>query len=122
MGSSPGGRAWDAYRSVGYCTDAAASRITRVVASGREICGTWEDRTSLVFAPARSAMNRSVAGGMAWSLLATRYQDGIVFQAGPPEGSPSVAASSGRCSAAITAAVLVGMSAQNTSWNALGVM
>jgi hypothetical protein len=27
-------------------------------------------------------MNRCVAGGIAWSLLATRYEDGIVFHAG----------------------------------------
>src|SRR4051794_26586288 len=97
MGSSPGGRAWDADGSVGYCTDAAASRITRVVASGREICGTWEDRTSLVFAPARWAMNRSVAGGIAWSLLATRYQDGMVFHAGVPDGLPNASSENGRC-------------------------
>ena len=38
-------------------------------------------------APARSAMNRWVAGGMARSSVAMRYHDGIVFQAGGPESS-----------------------------------
>ena len=31
-------------------------------------------------------MNLSVAAGMVLSLLATMYQDGMVFQAGSPEG------------------------------------
>jgi hypothetical protein len=61
-------------------------------------------------------------GGMAWSSPATRYHDGIVFQAGGPEGSPRTAASSGRCSAAINADLADGTSAQKTSWKALGVM
>ena len=31
------------------------------------MCGTWDDFTSLMCAPARLAMKYSVAGGMAWS-------------------------------------------------------
>lgn len=34
-------------------------------------------------------MNRSVCGGIAWSLVATRYHDGMVFQAGSPALLPS---------------------------------
>ena len=63
----------------------AASRISRVVASGFEIIGTWDARTSTTVAPARWAMNRWVAGGIALSWVATRYHEGIVFQAGSPD-------------------------------------
>jgi DNA-binding NarL/FixJ family response regulator len=58
------------------------------VAMGWDSIGTWQDATWLMVDPARCAMNRWVFGGMAWSLGATRYQDGMVSQAGAPEGSP----------------------------------
>jgi hypothetical protein len=38
-----------------------------------------------MWAWARFAMNSWVAGGMALSWVVTRYQDGIVFQAGTPD-------------------------------------
>lgn len=72
--------------------------------------------TSTVWAWARAAMNFSAAGGMVWSSLATRYQDGIVFQAGVPEGSTSPCAVRGRWVAASSAAVaLLNRPLRNTS-------
>src|ERR1700753_3990541 len=40
--------------------------------------------TSMVVAPMRLANSRSASGGMAWSPVATRNQDGSDFQAGVP--------------------------------------
>src|SRR5258705_13915093 len=67
-------------------------------------------------------MKRSAAGGIAWSWLATRYQDGMVLQAGTPEGWLRVASAAGRWVAAITAAVTWEQSAQNASWKTAGLM
>ena len=53
----------------------AASRMRSVTADGRETIGTCEDRTSAIVAPARLAMNRWVAGGMARSSVAMRYHE-----------------------------------------------
>jgi hypothetical protein len=41
-------------------------------------------------------MNRSKAGGMTLSAVPITAHDGMVFQAGVPEGSDSVLAASGR--------------------------
>ena len=41
----------------------------------------------MVLACARAAMKRSASGGMALSFPATRYQEGMVLQAGGPEGA-----------------------------------
>src|SRR5690348_17953488 len=90
--------------------DFAAARITLSVALGLEIIGTCEAFTSNVFACARAAMNRSVAGGIAWSWVATRYQDGIVFQAGSPDGETNASCENGRCSAHIWSASRFGRS------------
>ena len=38
----------------------------------------------MVVAPMRLANSRSASGGMAWSSVATRYQDGSGFHAGTP--------------------------------------
>src|SRR6476661_3263013 len=83
-------------RGLNQCAACAASRMRSVTALGWEIMATCDDAISTVVAPARLAMKRSVAGGMASSLLATTYHDGIVFQAGTPDGSLSAAASIGR--------------------------
>ena len=50
---------------------------------------------------ARCAMNRSVAGGMAWSCVATMYHDGIVFHAGSPDRDANASVENGRCAAYI---------------------
>ena len=85
------------------------------VALGWEIIGTCEALTWLTTEPARAAMNRWVAGGMAWSLVATRYHDGIVFHAGTPEGSVNAATENGRWVAYIRLVVLRGRSPANAS-------
>src|SRR3954453_5840593 len=56
-------------------------------------------------APARSAMTRSTFAGMIRSLAPMRYQDGIVFQAGTPDGSlraPMVAGRWVACTSALS--------------------
>src|SRR3954466_479569 len=47
-----------------------------VTASGWLIIATCELLISTVWALALAAMTRSASGGMAWSCLATRYQEG----------------------------------------------
>ena len=58
-----------------------------VAASGWDTIETCEAGTSWILAFARSAMNRWAAFGMALSSVQSRYQHGIVFQAGGPDGS-----------------------------------
>ena len=69
--------------------------------SGWLIIATCELSISTVVEPARAAMARSAAGGMTRSDDATRYQDGSVFHAGGPDGSPRVASAAGRCETAM---------------------
>src|SRR6516225_12363318 len=64
--------------------------------------------TSVTWAPARWAMNSCSAGERTLSAVPITSQDGMVFQAGGPEGSCPVLAASGRWVAAITAAWLGG--------------
>ena len=52
-----------------------------VVAAGCEIMATWEERTRVTLAWARSAMSAWVFGGIVLSWVASRYQDGMVCQA-----------------------------------------
>src|SRR5260370_3421126 len=65
----------------------AAARMTRVTVPGWEISDRCEAFTSVMWAPARWAINRCSAGGMTWSAVPITSQDGIVCQAGAPEGS-----------------------------------
>src|SRR5919112_4117744 len=81
-----------------------------VVDAGLEIIGTWDARSCTIVAFARSAMNRCVAGGIARSCVATRYQDGTDFQAGSPDGEPKASSEKGRCVAHIWSAIRVGTS------------
>ena len=62
---------------------------------GFEIIGTCEARTSSMVAPARSAMNGRVGGGIALSLVAMRYHYGIVFQAGSPDSDSNASCEEG---------------------------
>src|SRR6185437_10071486 len=68
----------------------------------------WPALTSAMWAPARLAMNVSSAGGMTRSPVPITAQDGMVFQAGGPDGSVNALAVSGRWVAAMTAAWLAG--------------
>src|SRR5258708_38792828 len=92
--------------------------MSRVVASGCEIIASCDESTSTVEACARCAMNRSVAGGMAWSCVATMYHDGIVFHAGSPDGATDAALANGRCAACIWLLIWSGRSPANAPWAA----
>src|SRR5260221_11685461 len=82
----------------------AARRMTLVTVSAREIRDRWPALTSVMRAPARWAMDCSKAGGMTLSAVPMTAHDGVVFQAGVADGSPSVLAPSGRRVAAMIAA------------------
>ena len=60
--------------------------------------------TSVMWAPARLAMKVSSAGGITRSAVPITAHDGMVFQAGAPDGSPKALAGRGRWVAAMTAA------------------
>ena len=85
-----------------------ALRMTLVTTDGLEMRDRCPALTSVMWAPARWAMKVSTAGGMTMSAVPTTAQDGIVLQAGGPDGSTSVLAASGRWVAAMTAAWLAG--------------
>jgi hypothetical protein len=74
-----------------------ASMIMSVTMSRCEVIATWEESTSRVSAFLRWAVKRSASGGMALSCRAISYQDGMVFPAGAPVGSPRVLRAAGRC-------------------------
>src|SRR5258707_13890133 len=78
--------------------------MTLVTVLAREIKDRWPALTSVMRAPARWAMDCSKAGGMTLSAVPMTAHDGMGFQAGVPDGSPSVVAASGRCVAAMIAA------------------
>src|SRR6266571_8613866 len=82
----------------------AAVVMSWVTSAGWETMATWLDGTSMVVAPMRLANSRSASGGMAWSWVATRYQDGSDFQAGTPITSVNVEPAKGCCTACITLA------------------
>ena len=78
-----------------------------VTISGSVTCAAWGVSASTVWAWARAAMKRSAAGGIRWSSLETRYQEGMVFQAGVPDGSPRACRAMGLWVAASSAASLL---------------
>lgn len=68
-----------------------------------EYMTTCDELTSVMRALARLAMNSWVAGGMALSWVVTRYQDGIVFEAGTPDLLLEASTENGRYAAKICA-------------------
>src|SRR5260370_32063311 len=88
----------------------AAARMTRVTVPGWEISDRCEAFTSVMWAPARWAINRCSAGGMTWSAVPITSQDGIVCHAGAPEGSDPALNAMGLWVAARTAAAPAGRS------------
>lgn len=64
----------------------AAALIRSTTTPGWLIMATCELLMFTVFAFARAAIARSASGGMIRSCFATRYQLGMVFHAGAPEG------------------------------------
>ena len=85
-----------------------ALRMTLVTADGLEMRDRCPALTSVMWAPARWAMNVWLAAGMTWSAVPITAQDGMVFQAGVPNVAASALAASGRGVAAMTAAWLAG--------------
>src|ERR687888_2052815 len=99
--------------TAGRLTAAAAVLITSATASGREIMITCEPSTSVMVAPARSAIDRTTSVPAALSGDARTVQDGRDFQAGGPDGSVKASSETGRWVAAITAACCPGRAAAN---------
>jgi hypothetical protein len=73
--------------ATGRLTAAAAGLITSAATSGRELMITCEPVTSVMVAPARSAIDRTTSVPAALSGDASTVQDGSDFQAGGPDGS-----------------------------------
>jgi hypothetical protein len=82
--------------------------MTRATTPGSAIIDRCPAFTLVMWAPARLAMNICSAAGRTRSAVPITSHDGMVFQAGGPDGSPSVLAASGRWVAAMTAAWLAG--------------
>ena len=76
---------------------------------------TCEPSSSVIFAPARSAIERTTSVPAALSPVATTAQDGRCFQAGGPFGSENADSATGRCVAAISAACWSERSPANAS-------
>jgi hypothetical protein len=64
-----------------FPTDAAAARTASIESCGCDTIETCEPATSVIVEPARSAIDRWVAGGMTRSSVPTTAQLGIVFHA-----------------------------------------
>src|SRR6266446_4899199 len=86
----------------------AAATMTRVTASGWEIRDRCPALISVMRAWARLAMNSCSAGGITWSAVPISDQDGIVCQAGIPEGADPELNAAGRWVTASIAAWLAG--------------
>src|SRR5215216_6332627 len=76
---------------------------------------TWEPSTSVIVAPARSAMERTASVPTTFSPVETTAQDGRFFQAGTPVGSENADSERGRWVAAIRAVCSTLRSAAKTS-------
>src|SRR5580658_877882 len=99
-----------------------ACRMTLVTTPGSEIidrCGAF---TSVMWACAFSSMASCNASGMAWSTVPTTAQDGMVFQAGTPEGWVRALVAIGAWSAARAWASGAGRPLAMHDGNALWVM
>src|SRR5215212_6943585 len=105
---------------ISWETAASAVRITSTTTCGCDIIITWEPSTSVIVAPARSAMERTASVPITLSPLATTAQDGRFFQAGTPVGSSNGNAGRGRWVAAIKEVCSAGRSAAKTSWKSAG--
>src|SRR3954471_4622168 len=97
-------RGYPTVAAAGRLTAAAAVSITSATASGREIMITCEPSTSVMVAPARSAIDRTTSVPAALSADECTAHDCIDFQAGGPHGSVNASSETGRCVTAIAAA------------------
>src|SRR3954466_6083660 len=76
-----GGRRHRCVVESGHRVPRSARSINWVTAPAWLTMAACEELTSTGCEPARAAMKRSRSGARAWSRVATRYQDGMVFQA-----------------------------------------
>ena len=81
---------------VAQLTDLRAVRMTSVTASGWEIMMTCEPSISVILAPARCAIDRTMSLPAALSAVPTAGQDGRSFQAGCLVSSANALAAMGR--------------------------
>src|ERR1700688_2267814 len=99
-----------------------ACRMTQVTTPGSEIidkCGAF---TSVMRACAFSAMASCSAGGMPWSAVTTTAHDGLVCQAGMPDGSVRALVAMGSCVTPSTCASPAGRLSAMHDGNSLWVM
>ncbi len=61
--------------------------MASIVTEGCDTIDTWDPATSVIVAPARSAMRRCVAAGMTRSSVPTTAQLGMVFHAAVSVGA-----------------------------------
>src|SRR5215472_11190955 len=83
--------------------------MTLATTPGSVIMDRWGALISVTLEPARWAMNSCSAGGITWSAVPMMSQEGMVVQAGGPDGSVSALKGSGRWVAASTTASGPGM-------------
>src|SRR5580704_13250569 len=95
----------------------AAWLITADTTAGRETYTAWLPGVSVTTALARSDMARWAAGGIMWSSVETRYQDGLLRQAGSVTAPPSASTAAGSCESAMNAASFSGTSAAKAAAN-----
>src|SRR5271157_5751641 len=77
----------------------------------------WLPETSITVDPARWDMVRWAAGGIIRSWVVTRYQLGLVRQAGSVTCPAGASRPHGTCESAMNAARSAGRSAANEAWN-----
>src|ERR1700683_576212 len=95
----------------------AAWLITAATTAGRETNTAWLPGVSVTVALARSDMARWAAGGIMWSSVATRYQDGLLRQAGSVTAPFSTSTAVGTWESAMNAASFSGTSAAKDAAN-----
>src|SRR5688572_10384374 len=79
----------------------------------------WLPATSTTVVPARSDINRCAGGGIILSSVATKYQLGLLFQAGSLIVPPNAPTPHGTCESAMNCAFSASTSAAKDSWNLL---
>src|SRR6202034_689108 len=91
--------------------------ITPATTAGRETNTAWLPGVSVTVPLARSDMARWAAGGIMWSSVATRYQDGLLRQAGSVTAPFSASTAVGTWESAMNAASFPGTSAAKDAAN-----
>src|SRR5215467_2071978 len=96
---------------------AAACLMRAATAAGCERYTEWLAATSVTAAPARSDMKCCAGGGIMRSCVVSRYQLGLIAQAGSVILPPRASTPHGTCESAMKAACSAGRSAANEAWN-----